>query len=254
MIYQTFFQILVALSASSLGTDSFVSGLVIRTARRGGVNHLLSSDSGATAAPDVDVDATDDNNDTASNLSTREGWIQNSLSYYNRVTRGAEHVQSSPLYLKSAMDNYFAREKIKNGQNQHAESIYRRLMEEMTDENKHDICDFSSLAVPTLLLGLLLQREGRFDDARTVFEGFSHVLDNAATDHQCCCSARVLQAHALFEMKQQNGVRALEIIQRAIGMDDNLSPVLQWKQFQDARRMLLLQQQQQHYGLGASMT
>jgi len=183
---------------------------------------------------------------------TKNQWIRNSVQYYNRITRGAEHVQQSPTYLKSAMENYFALEKLRNNKPRHAETIYRRLMNELHPSNtnsntngnhddgctQHKDCEFSQLAVPTLLLGLLLQREGRFEDARTVFEGFSHALEQANNNtnkpHACCCSARVLQAHALFEMKQDNPVRAVELIRRAIRMDRNLRPVLRWKLFRDA--------------------
>jgi len=166
-------------------------------------------------------------------------WISNSLQYYNSITRGAEHVQQSPTYLKSAMENYFALEKVRENKPHHAESIYRRLMEEFDTRNapsdiRMEECEFSNLAVPTLLLGLLLQRENRIDDARTVFEGFSHVLDEAGGEHKCPCTARVLQAHALFEMKQENAVRAAELILRAVRMDHNLRPVLRWKLFRDA--------------------
>ena len=169
----------------------------------------------------------------------RTEWISNSLQYYNRITRGAEHVQESPTYLKSAMENYFALEKVRENKPHHAESIYRRLMEEFNPRNnpsaiRMEECELSSLAVPTLLLGLLLQRENRFDDARTVFEGFSHILDEQGGDHKCSCAARVLQAHALFEMKQENRVRAAELIIRAVRMDRNLRPVLRWKHFRDA--------------------
>lgn len=169
-------------------------------------------------------------------------WINNSLQYYNRVTRGAEHVKDSPTYLKSAMENYFALEKVREKKPHDAESIYRRLMDELNPRNINNVlgpsevenCDFSNLAVPTLLLGLLLQREDRLDDARTVFEGFSHVLDEAGGDHKCCCAARVLQAHALFEMKEENLVKAAELILRAVRMDRNLRPVLRWNLFRDA--------------------
>jgi hypothetical protein len=169
-------------------------------------------------------------------------WINNSLQYYNRVARGNEQVKDSPMYLKSAMENYFALEKVREKKPHHAESIYRRLMDEFNPQNiknahgpsEVENCDFSNLAVPTLLLGLLLQREDRFDDARTVFEGFSHVLDEAGGDHKCSCGARVLQAHALFEMKQENPVKAAELILRAVRMDHNLRPVLRWNLFRDA--------------------
>jgi len=169
-------------------------------------------------------------------------WIGNSLQYYNRITRGSEHVQQSPTYLKSAMENYFALEKIRENKPQHAESIYRRLMDELDPRTNKGIqgtsrveqCEFSNLAVPTLLLGLLLQREERFDDARTVFEGFSIVMEKEGVNHKCSCSARVFQAHALFEMKQENPVKAAELILRAVRMDHNLRPVLRWKLFRDA--------------------
>ena len=180
-------------------------------------------------------------------------WINNSIQYYNRITRGAEHVQQSPTYLKSAMENYFALEKLRENKSHHAETIYRRLMDEFNPRNirnmngcsEVDQCNFSHLAVPTLLLGLLLQREERFDDARTVFEGFSHVLDAEGADHECCCTARVLQAHALFEMKQENPTKAVELILRAVRMDHNLRPVLRWKQFRDAMAEYKMTRQQQ---------
>lgn len=192
-------------------------------------------------------------------LSTAKNeWISNSLRYYNRITRGAEHVQQSPTYLKSAMENYFALEKLRDNKPHHAESIYRRLMDDFNPvKNGHaEMCDFSNLAVPTLLLGLLLQREERYDDARTVFDGFSHVLDEAGPDHKCCCAARVLQAHALFEMKQDNPVRAAELIIRAVRMDHNLRPVLRWKLFRKAvveykaASRARFQQQQRQQGIG----
>ncbi|OEU07431.1 hypothetical protein FRACYDRAFT_251236 [Fragilariopsis cylindrus CCMP1102] len=218
-------------------------------------------------------------------------WINNSLQYYNRITRGAEHVQQSPTYLKSAMENYFAREKIKINKPEHAESIYRRLIKDEhtthhagaiaaavvgvsgeEEEEEHE-CKFSNLAVPTLLLGLLLQREGRFNDARIVFEGFSHVLEEASiangTLHiqKCSCCARVLQAHALFEMKHNNPLKAVELIILAVQMDKKLRPVLRWKLFKDAfvqyqspeqrqhrRKLLVLKQQQSSSSLLVSPT
>ena len=216
-------------------------------------------------------------------------WINNSLQYYNRITRGAEHVQQSPTYLKSAMENYFAREKIKINKPEHAESIYRRLIKDEhtthhagaiaaavvgvsgEEEEEHE-CKFSNLAVPTLLLGLLLQREGRFNDARIVFEGFSHVLEEASIANgttrieKCSCCARVLQAHALFEMKHNNPLKAVELIILAVQMDKKLRPVLRWKLFKDAfvqyqspeqrqqrRKLLVLKQQQQQQSSSSSL-
>ena len=166
----------------------------------------------------------------------REVWIQNSLSYYNTISRGStEVVQSNPKFLRNAMENYFALEKVKNGQTHHAETIYRRLVDELTPhEQKEEGC-LSSLAIPSLLLGLLLQREERYDDARTVFEAFSrHLVESGEIDRNCSCSARVLQAHALFEMKQSNPQKAVQLILQAARMDKKVRPVLRWHQFQEA--------------------
>ncbi|KAG7369493.1 hypothetical protein IV203_027239 [Nitzschia inconspicua] len=190
---------------------------------------------------------------------TREEWIQNSLQYYRTITRGADKVlDDNPLYLQNAMESYFARQKIKEGKAHHAETIYRRLLQEMTLEKSHhhhhhspadeeNECCLSSIAVPTLLLGLLLQREGRTEDARTVFESFVYLLNRRRRSKRrkltkteghdcfsCCCCARVFQAFALFEMKQGNPQRAVKLIQQAIRMDRTLRPVLRWKLFQDA--------------------
>ena len=249
---------------------------------------------------------------------TKNQWVNNSLQYYNRITRGAANnnnnvnvnvnnnnvqVQNnsvnvnvnvnnnannnqvqgrqscSPKYLKSAMENYFALEKLRDNKPQHAEWIYRRLMDEFHHPSKNgndndnnndnrsnnnndnaavEECNFSNLAVPTLLLGLLLQREERYEDARTVFEGFSHVLEHESSSKSsskssssshivCCgCCARVLQAHALFEMKQDNPIKAVELIIRAVRMDKKLRPVLRWKLFRDAMVEYQAAQRRQH--------
>jgi hypothetical protein len=197
----------------------------------------------------------------------REEWIQNSLAYYKTITRGSTYqglfhepkkeYHEDPTYLRHAMENYFARQKIKDGKADQAESIYRKLLDEYTPLiGDPEACQLSSVAVPTLLLGLLLQRERRWDDARTVFESFLFVLEsterqlhhgsnNGQNDdghdgfhrkspHRCCCSARVLQAFALFEMKQNNPQRAVQLMHKAIRIDRTLRPVLRWKLFQDA--------------------
>lgn len=138
------------------------------------------------------------------------------------------------------MENYFAIEKIRNNKPQHAEYIFRRLMKEVhPNDSKHDDehhCAFSELAVPTLLLGLLLQREERFEETRTVFQGFADAVDGASEGErmECSCCARVLQAYALFEMKQDNPMKATELILKSIRMDRNTRTVLRWKMFRDS--------------------
>ena len=183
---------------------------------------------------------------TTTRNEARALWIESSLKYYDTITRGglkAQRTAADSKYLKLAMENYFAREKIKMGKPHHAETIYRRLMEEMVPASSHGVqeeeraeCDFSSLAVPTLLLALLLQREERFEDARTVFEGFVCIYNASGEEHHetCCCSARVFQAFALFEMKQENSQKAVRLMFRAIRIDKNLRPVLRWRKFQTA--------------------
>ncbi|KAL7580692.1 hypothetical protein ACA910_002200 [Epithemia clementina (nom. ined.)] len=199
----------------------------------------------------------------------RSIWIESSLKYYATITRGRgggtnrnsmaaarEKMKTvDSQYLRLAMENYVAREKIKMGKAHHAETIYRRLMEEIlpmdNDKPKRgqaasETCDFSSLAVPTLLLALLLQREERYDDTRSVLEGFCYVYDTfhiSSQDrhshhHKCSCCARVFQAYALFEMKQDNPQKALQLLFRAIRMDRNLRPVLKWRQFRLAMDQL----------------
>lgn len=189
-------------------------------------------------------------------------WMNNSLRYYSQITRGSstgsvdttaassssalQQQQQSPTYLKSAMENYFAREKIKKNKPHHAERIYRKLLKDFSPKVVEEECEFCHLAVPSLLLALLLQREGRINDARVVFDGFKHVLDQSMKTSSssskggrhrivaCSCSARVLQANALFEMKQNNPIKAAELIIRAVRMDRTLRPVLRWKQFREA--------------------
>ena len=170
--------------------------------------------------------------------------MDKSVDYYRRISRGTPPDQlGSPEHMSLAARTYFAHTKVKNGMSHKAETIYRRLMKEIEMDNDNDNdcdCDFGRLAIPTLLLALMLQREDRLDDARTVFEGF-HRSIVGHRGIKCCCSARVMQAFALFEMKQGESVRAMEILFVAIRLDKKVRPVLKWKQF---RRAMELQKQQ----------
>jgi hypothetical protein len=50
-------------------------------------------------------------------MTTKERWMQKSIQYYSRITRGSEQrIQPNAIYLREAMENYFAREKVKRGQ------------------------------------------------------------------------------------------------------------------------------------------
>ena len=139
-------------------------------------------------------------------------------------------------FVGLATKHYYARFLIKSGQWDIAEKLYRRIIDELTSEEDDDDCDFTKLAVSTLLLALHMQRTGDVKATRAVFLNFFRRVALAKKDeiHQCSCSAKVLQAYALFEMNNGHSAKSLEIIQRAVKMDEQLSPVLGWKQFRDA--------------------
>jgi hypothetical protein len=54
-------------------------------------------------------------------------------------------------------------------------------------------------------------------------------------DKECACSAKVLQAYALFEMKRGHSLKSLDLATKAIKLDKSLASILKWKQFRDAK-------------------
>lgn len=177
----------------------------------------------------------------------RQQWIEKSVDYYSKVMREErrknmgqisdevfDSVQYQEDFRQLAKKHYFALRKIKDGQHHHAEMIYRRIIDEIM---KDADCDHAKLAVTTLLLALHCQRMGDLKKARAVFIHFFRVVvvDNHDEDEECACSAKVLGAYALFEMKQGHVNKSLEIAQKAVEFDPALEPVLQWKQFRDAQ-------------------
>mmetsp|Transcript_20709 Transcript_20709/g.38011 ORF Transcript_20709/g.38011 Transcript_20709/m.38011 type:complete len:307 (+) Transcript_20709:266-1186(+) len=204
-----------------------------------------------------------------SGLSQRKhDWIERSVQYYSTVLRkNAGTTQSqhktqmdsipsisevsllankeNPIiahhdkdFVELANKHYYARSLIKMGKWDFAETIYRRIIDELTSDTSEEDCDHTKLAVSTLLLALHMQRTGNIKATRAVFINFFRrvalVKEEDGEVHKCSCSAKVLQAYALFEMKNGHSAKSLEIIQRAIKMDEQLSPVLEWKQFRDA--------------------
>ena len=170
-------------------------------------------------------------------------------------------------FEQMAYKHYFALRKVKDGKPHHAERIYRRIIHELqqevegsgssmdgTDPEQHHHCDHAKFAITTLLLALHMQRSNK-DDAkatRSVFLNFFRTVVAASNTssssssssttnhpeppfHQCACSAKVLQAFALFEMKQGNELKSLEIILHAIRYDPSLNTILNWKQFRDVQ-------------------
>jgi hypothetical protein len=198
----------------------------------------------------------------------RKQWVEKSVSYYSKVMReerrrnlGQADATSLSLlhpqtmtaagvtkevvsvsadqrdYLTLAKKHYFALVKVKDGKHHQAESIYRRIIDELMDAEDED-CDHAKLAVTTLLLALHMQRSKdsvSVKQARSVFLNFFRIVTMSAADHgPCACSAKVLQAYALFEMKQGNELKSYMIVLKAIELDPELRPVLKWKQFRTA--------------------
>lgn len=139
-------------------------------------------------------------------------------------------------FVELATKHYYARYLIKNGKLTLAEKIYRRIINELEAEQSEEGCDHAKLAVSTLLLALHMQRFGDKKGTRSVFVNFFRRVALTEDDEEvkCTCSAKVLQAYALFEMRNGYSSKSLEIIQKAVEMDEQLRPVLEWKQFRDA--------------------
>jgi hypothetical protein len=176
----------------------------------------------------------------------------------------------TPEFVGLAKQHYFALRKIKDGKPHHAEQIYRRILKELVRDNNQDdstVCDHAQLAVTTLLLALHLQRTGDSKATRSVFLHFFRTIvmtttttTDSSTSRQyrdnyidadphtnrttttggetphCACSAKVLQAFALFEMKQGNTMKSFELVCQAIQFDPTLQPILNWKQFRDVQQ------------------
>ena len=179
----------------------------------------------------------------------RKEWIQKSVDYYSKVMReerrknmGYQQQRSTfndddgdnTEYLELANKHYFALRKIKNGQHKHAEIIYRRIIDELMKDEEEEECDHAKLAITTLLLALHLQRMNDYKKTRSVFLNFFRVaVLHSDPNMQCACSAKVLGAYALFEMKQGNTNKSYDIAMRATQFDTDLLPILQWKQFRN---------------------
>lgn len=188
-------------------------------------------------------------------LTRKRQWIARSTAYYSTVMRNESRrargqinpsnqdtLVSHEKGLIMAQKIYFARNKIKSGSLNHAEFIYRKLIDELIlEEDEDEDCDHAQLAISTLLLALLLQRKKNMTETRSVFERFFTIIHRNVdeNDMECSCSAKVLQAYALFEMKQGNVKKAYRLATMAVRMDGELHPLLQWKQFRDAKELSL---------------
>ncbi|KAL7460975.1 hypothetical protein ACHAXS_001414 [Conticribra weissflogii] len=176
---------------------------------------------------------------------SRTEWISRSIDYYAGVMKKPLNQKDSVVFdaapvdsfVKLAMKHYQARLLVKQGKLETAERLYRRIIEELRSDEEKD-CDHAALAVSTLLLALHTQRVSNVKaDTRRVFNDFFRAVD-LDENSSCACSARVLQAYALFEMKNGNEVFSLMLMKRAVDMDERLKPVLEWWQFREARSKL----------------
>ena len=178
----------------------------------------------------------------------KKEWFDKSVKYYSTLMR--EETRKAKGQLKHSDQDldthkrnfsmakriYFAKSKIYNGQLNHAETIYRKLIDEiMRDEE----CDHAQLATSFLLLALLLQRTNRVEETRALFvQFFKIIFRDEKEGMECTCCAKVLQAFALFEMKQGNKKKSYRLAMMAIKMDKDLEPLLTWKQFRDAKALV----------------
>lgn len=175
----------------------------------------------------------------------KDEFVERSVNYYYKVMREDRRrelgqspkdyqPQEDEEYVQLAMRHYFAIRKVKDGKLGQAESIYRRIINELSQEEKDGHCDHSKLAVTTLLLALLMQRKGDVMGARHVFrEFFRKVVTENDEQTECACSAKVLQAYALMEMNNGLPQKSLHLVQKALEFDPSLSGILRWKQFRD---------------------
>lgn len=177
---------------------------------------------------------------------TSENWINRSVEYYSKIMREerrrsigqAKHYDTEEYqrdFLNLAKRHYFALRKIKDGRWDHAETIYRKTIDEILGDGDED-CDHAKLAVTTLLLALHTQRSNDVIKTRSVFLNFFRVA--MASQEECACTAKVLQAYALFELRQGHSRKSFQIIQKAVEKDRTLSPVLKWKQFRDVQEQI----------------
>jgi len=181
----------------------------------------------------------------------REDWINRSVQYYTQVRRmdidTKKTIEEDSKLIRISSEHYFALLKIRNGKPNHAEQIYGRMINEiMKKRHNSGDCDHAALAVSTLLLALLKQRQGDLKGTRDVFIKFFRIVGEDCV-YNCSCSAKVLQAFALFEMKNGNSMKSFTLAERAVQMDPSLKGILQWKQFQEvAKRRLKLRKSPLH--------
>ena len=243
------------LTACSSSIDAFTSVVTVQSARTS--RHMLGGaflfrqeaeaedETSNLLTPYSDIGVTEHQHSLTAEA-VRRRWGDKSINYYSKVMREerrrnlgqiSDQALDSEEYHEEfallAKKHYFALRKAKDGQPRHAELIYQKIIQELLSENEEEDCDHAKLAVTTLLLALHVQRSGGDPKkTRSVFLRFFRLVNQRSDP--CACSAKVLIAFALFEMKQGNSLKSLEIVLKAIKLDPAVRPVLNWKQFRDS--------------------
>jgi len=166
-------------------------------------------------------------------------WISRSIEYYTKIMRhdSVSEAVSTEEQSRTAKKLYHAIQQVRSGKLERAENIYRRTIQDIRRIDQEEGCRNAELATTTLLLALVLQRMNNIPEARRVFHRFFRTAVEKVKEepHECLCTAKVLGAYSLFEMRFGSIHRSFEIARQAIQFDSSLSKILDWKQFRDAR-------------------
>ena len=146
----------------------------------------------------------------------------------------------------NAKSVYLARKAISREKHHQAEKIYANLIDRQLEREALDVPAFAATA---LLLALHQQRQGAKKRARATFNlffriasdfyadesGYVHSNPSAAEEFVSgeACSARVLQAFALFESKEHLMHKSEFLIKKAIEFDPSIKSLLKWKVFSE---------------------
>jgi tetratricopeptide (TPR) repeat protein len=161
-------------------------------------------------------------------------WINASIEYYTKIMRGQE--QHGAKDRRTASKLYFALQNIRQGRYHRAEAVYRRALDEIERLDEDGQCENAKLASTTLLLALVLQRMGDIKEARNVFQKFYRFAMRETEQGpiiECACSAKVIGAYALFEMKHGSKKKSLHLARQAMNFDQSLSKLFDWKLFKE---------------------
>ena len=169
------------------------------------------------------------------------------LAYYCELRKlGLEDNYNSLTMTerKTARKLFTARKLIKAKKFQGAETVYRFHLDVLARESAH--FDHEAYTHTTLLLILLLQKKKDMSttkEVRTAFLSFFRAMKQNGSDvmqlgrgempglRLSKATARVFQAFALFETKQNLNDKAFFLVKAAVEIDPELAPVMKWNRF-----------------------